>query len=125
MRFRVHPVGRQPVVDTAGLRKGASPMSPRLATPFTRPLRVSLAVVSLLLLQAALATAQPRSDQIEPRAGQWKTWTLSSGSELRLPAPPDAASTKAELTELRRLAGQRDAAAIERIRYWDFWSPSH
>src|SRR5262249_14183339 len=29
------------------------------------------------------------------------------------------------IQELRTLAGQRDAAALERIRYWDFWSPAY
>ena len=50
---------------------------------------------------------------------------LASGQELRLPPPPDAQATATELQELRTLAGQRDAAAHERIRFWDFWAPSH
>ena len=39
--------------------------------------------------------------------------------------PPDAAATAVELQDLRALAAQRDAAVQERIRYWDFSSPSH
>ena len=50
---------------------------------------------------------------------------LKSGSELRLPAPPNAQATTRESEEIRALAGRRDAAALERIRYWDFWSPAH
>ena len=50
---------------------------------------------------------------------------LKSGSELRLRPPPDAQATTSESEELRALAGRRDAAALERIRYWDFWSPAH
>ena len=60
---------------------------------------------------------------IEPGAGGWRTWVLASGKELRLAPPPDAQATATELQELRTLAGQRDAATLERIRYWDFWSP--
>src|SRR5688572_1847206 len=51
--------------------------------------------------------------QVEPNAGSWKTWLLSSGSELRLPPPPGKFDTRDELDELRALAGQRDAAALD------------
>ncbi len=44
---------------------------------------------------------------------------------MRLPRPPDAAATAVELQTLQGLAAQRDAMVQERIRYWDFWSPSH
>ncbi len=74
---------------------------------------------------ASGAEAQATIDPAEPRAGAWKTWVLASGSALRLPAPPDAQATASELQELRTLARQRDAATLERIRHWDFWSPSH
>jgi hypothetical protein len=82
-------------------------------------------VIGLLVGSAAPALAQSRPEPIEPRAGQWKTWVLTSGKDLRLPPPPDAQATAAELQELKRLAGQRDAAALARTRYWDFWSPSY
>lgn len=71
------------------------------------------------------ASAQTVSGPIEPRAGTWKTWVLKSGSELRLPAPPDAQTTSSEIEELRSLAKRRDAAALERIYYWDFSSPAY
>lgn len=71
------------------------------------------------------AVAQTAAGPIEPRAAGWRTWVLTSGKELRLPPPPNAQATATELHELRALARQRDAAARERIRYWDFWSPSH
>jgi len=35
-----------------------------------------------------LALAGSLSAQVEPHAGQWKTWILTSGSEFRLPAHP-------------------------------------
>jgi hypothetical protein len=71
------------------------------------------------------ASAQTVSGPIEPRAGAWKTWVLKSGSELRLPPPPDATATTSEIQEVRVLAGRRDAAVLERIRYWDFSSPAY
>jgi membrane-associated phospholipid phosphatase len=79
----------------------------------------------LLTAVANLASAQTVSGPIEPRAGAWKTWVLKSGSELRLPPPPNAQATTTEIQELRVLAGRRDAAVIERIRYWDFSSPAY
>jgi membrane-associated phospholipid phosphatase len=62
---------------------------------------------------------------IEPTAGSWHTWLLSSGSELRLAPPPDEAATRAELDELQALASRRDAAMLDRIGYWDSGAPSY
>lgn len=85
-----------------------------------------LLFVSFLLIGRALtASAQIAAGPIEPGAGGWRTWVLASGQELRLAPPPDAQATATERQELRALAGQRDAAALERSRYWDFWSPAH
>ena len=71
------------------------------------------------------ASAQTVSGPIEPRAGTWKPWVLKSGSELRLPAPPDAAATEVELAELRALAARRDDDALAQIRYWDAGSAAY
>jgi membrane-associated phospholipid phosphatase len=92
----------------------------------TRGTWLSITLMSLALLGLAYAAAtQPGKDMVEPKAGTWKTWVLASGSELRLPPPPDATATRAELAELKSLAAQRDAGALDRIQYWDFWSPAY
>jgi len=65
------------------------------------------------------------SEQVEPLAGRWKTWILTTGSQLRLPPPPDQAATAAELQELRTLATRRDAAALDRIGFWDSGAPGY
>ena len=84
-----------------------------------------LVCVSLLLAGLMLtASAQTAAGPIEPGAGEWRTWVLTSGKELRLPPPPDTQATATEIQEVQALAGRRDAAALERIRYWDFWSPA-
>ena len=62
---------------------------------------------------------------VEPAAGSWCTWMLGSGRELRLAAPPDEEATRAEIAQLRDLATRRDAAALDRIRYWDAGAPSY
>lgn len=90
-----------------------------------RKLWLLLTCISLLAGVPTTASAQTPTSQIEPRAGTWKPWVLKSGSELRLPAPPNAQATASESEELRALAGRRDAAALERIRYWDFSSPAY
>jgi membrane-associated phospholipid phosphatase len=62
---------------------------------------------------------------IEPEAGSWKTWVLSSGDQLRPEAPPDETATKDELAELQAKVADRDAAALDRISYWDAGSPGY
>src|SRR5215472_4920775 len=74
-------------------------------------------------LPAEHAAAQVMPGPVEPRAGSWKTHVLASGSELRLPAPPDRAAT--QLAELKALAGSRDATALDQISYWDAGWPGY
>ena len=73
--------------------------------------------------QASLAVLPP--SPTEPHAGGWRTWVIAEGSQFRLPPPPDPTATSNEITELKALASQRDAAAILRIGYWDAGSPSY
>lgn len=75
----------------------------------------------LLVLSAGQVAAQ---EQIEPTAGTWRTWLISSGAELRAPPPPDRTATEAELAELRGMAAQR-GPAMTRIVYWDAGGPSY
>jgi membrane-associated phospholipid phosphatase len=65
------------------------------------------------------------SAQIEPNAGEWKTWVLTSGSQFRLPAPPGSHESKEEIEVLEKLAEQRDAAALDLIKFWDAGAPSY
>jgi hypothetical protein len=66
--------------------------------------------------------AAQRTDRVEPGAGQWKTWLLQTTTQLRLPPPPDSA---AEIAAVRAAAGQRDAATLERIAFWDAGSAAY
>ena len=65
------------------------------------------------------------SAQIEPNAGRWKTWVLTSGDQLRLPQPPDEAATRAEIAQLKDIAKQRDAGTLERISWWNAGPPGY
>jgi membrane-associated phospholipid phosphatase len=85
-------------------------------------------IAGLLALVAGptgVAATPARDAQVEPQAGRWHTWVLSSGSQLRPPAPPDAAQTQAELLQLRGFANQRDAPALDAISFWDTGAPSY
>ena len=91
----------------------------------TRVALASLIAASMVAACAATGSGGSASAPVEPRAGTWKTWVIASATEIRVPAPPDTAATAAELAELQRLAAARDAATLERIRYWDAGSPAY
>ena len=76
-----------------------------------------------LAAHGATGPQGPHGGQIEPAAGGWQTWVLSSGRQLRLAPPPSTATT--ETRQLRALAAQRDAAALHLIRYWDAGAPGY
>lgn len=68
---------------------------------------------------------QTSGDQIEPEAGTWGTWVLTSPDEVAPPAPPDAAATAAEVDELIQLASERNAEAEAQVSYWNAGAPSY
>lgn len=85
---------------------------------------VWLAIASVLVLGTAPSTALGKSGSpVEPTAGSWKTWVLTSGGQFRLPAPPDAATTAAELDQLK--AVPRDSTTLDKIAYWDVGAPGY
>src|SRR5437763_8097758 len=87
---------------------------------------VGLTVLSIVAGQSPLHAAQtPAVSPIEPGAGAWRTRVLTSGREIQVPPPPDTSATEAEIQQLRELAPQRDATALDQIRYWDAGAPSY
>ncbi len=54
----------------------------------------------------------------EPRAGTWKTWVLSSPSQIAVPAPPEGSAADAERKELKDLAGRRTPEVEEAVAHW-------
>ena len=83
-----------------------------------------IAIAGFLALAPVLAQT---AAQIEPKAGAWKTWVISSGKDFRVPPPPDAAATRRELDWLKTVTAE--AAADPRIQpqivYWDAGAPSY
>jgi PAP2 superfamily len=106
----------------------AAQWTSRSAAPRTTCTRTSrfgtapLAIVIGLLASTATVSSQPSSGSLDPNASSWRPWVLNSTRELQIAPPAEQAS---ELQQLHAFAKQRDTAALERIRYWDFWSPSH
>jgi membrane-associated phospholipid phosphatase len=76
-------------------------------------------------LMMALITAASLSAQIEPQAGQWKTWVISSGSAFRLPAPPNAAQTAVENQWVKECSTNRTPAVLAQVRFWDSGAPGY
>ncbi|MGH2403164.1 MAG: vanadium-dependent haloperoxidase, partial [bacterium] len=82
-------------------------------------------------IQDPLLVAQGLAD--DAYAGNWKTWILGSGREVRLASPAAAGSPQAatELAQLRRAQLERTAAQIDAARVWDAgpatkrWSEIH
>jgi membrane-associated phospholipid phosphatase len=68
-------------------------------------------------------SADQRCQQIEPSAGSWKTWVLTSGREFRdagaIGPPPSMAATQMELQTVRENVASVNAATLDRIRFWD------
>src|SRR6266571_4054930 len=71
-----------------------------------------------LTLAILMNAGLPRmAAQVEPKAGAWKTWVLTSGSQLRLPPPPDETATRAETEQLRQMESRRDTAMLDRLNF--------
>ncbi|HZS04350.1 MAG TPA: vanadium-dependent haloperoxidase [Blastocatellia bacterium] len=63
--------------------------------------------------------------QVEPQAGRWKTWVLSSGSQFRPTRPPDGLAQEFEIRNLITRTNRRDAAALDAISFWDSGPPGY
>jgi membrane-associated phospholipid phosphatase len=77
------------------------------------------------LISGLLALGGSLSAQVEPHAGQWKTWVIASGSAFRLAAPPDAAATADEIRWVKDCAAGRDQATLAQIHFWDAGAPGY
>jgi len=74
------------------------------------------------LILAALLSTFVIQAQIEPTAGTWKTWFITSGKDYRLPAP---SSYKNEIGAVIEKQKNIDAATMQQIIYWNAGSPGY
>jgi membrane-associated phospholipid phosphatase len=81
---------------------------------------IILAIAALLGLRPLPATAHGTKDDSQ-QVGKWKTFVLSSGSEIAVPPPPaeNSDQTKAELAELQQMQKERTAIANIAIQYYN------
>jgi len=82
-------------------------------------------IVTCLTTQARADAEKPHRAQIEPTAGNWRTWVISSGKDYRAPAPPGYTETKAELKALADLISHNDAQSQQQIEFWDAGAPAY
>jgi hypothetical protein len=70
---------------------------------------MTLALLGIMVLPISGEVANNGS-----KVGQWKTWVLTSSTEIQVPAPPAETSdqTKAELAELRQLQAAKDGISV-------------
>ena len=76
----------------------------------------------LVIFIAINFMADQLSAQVEPTAGNWKTWFISSGKSERLPPPP---SHKDEITQVLSRQQQLDSAGLQQIIYWSAGAPGY
>ena len=75
-----------------------------------RILIVSLLIASFVFTQTPLTKANQEkslqqaqaSNQIEPNAGNWRTWVISSGEDYLVAPPPNPAETQCRIKIARR-----------------------
>ena len=103
-----------------------------------RHLRPGLLLVSSILLVSAAHADKKRTESshfppghqfrfggIEPDAGSWRTWVISSGSAHRPAPPPGFVATKTELMQVRDLVRNLDDEDLAKIAFWDAGSPGY
>ncbi len=76
----------------------------------------------IIFLLAALFNMAHVQAQMEPTAGDWDTWFISSGKDYRLPAP---SSYNTEISQVLSLQEQLDSAGLQQIMYWNAGAPGY
>lgn len=77
---------------------------------------------NLVILGAVLFMAAPLLAQLEPYAGNWTTWFITSGKDFRLPPP---ASYTAEIAQVMAAQQTLDSAGWQQILYWNAGAPGY
>jgi membrane-associated phospholipid phosphatase len=83
------------------------------------------ALVSLVFAMPVHAQNKHAGAPVEPTAGQWHTWVISSGKDYRVPPPPPPQDTRAELRSLEQLIAQNDEQTAAQIKFWDTGAPQY
>lgn len=76
--------------------------------------------IPILLLLIIICTALHA--QVEPGAGKWKTWLISSARDYSLPKPT---SNKNEISQILAIQHSIDKSMLQQITYWNAGPPSY
>jgi membrane-associated phospholipid phosphatase len=76
--------------------------------------------LSILVVTIFLSAHLPA--QVEPAAGNWKTWFITSAKAYRLPPPP---SWKEEVGQVLSRQQELDSAGRQQILYWNAGAPGY
>lgn len=79
-------------------------------------------IKKLTFLLALILMANTLNAQVEPNAGNWKTWFISSGKDFRLPAPT---TKKNEIAEVLAIQQKLDLQGRQNIEFWNAGPPSY
>ncbi len=80
----------------------------------------------LTLGAVIFACALPVPGQsVEPKAGTWKTWIISSAKDFRVPPPPDASATAGELPWLRDAVAETHPSIVNSVTFWSAGAPAY
>lgn len=77
---------------------------------------------SLLIYAFMVAITLHVTAQVEPDAGRWKTWFITSGKTYRLPPPP---AQKEEIAQVVSAQRSLDANGMQQIAYWNAGAPGY
>lgn len=77
---------------------------------------------SLLILLILFFAGYQLPAQVEPAAGNWKTWFITSGKDHRLQSPP---SYKDEIAQVISTQQKMDAKTVQQVIYWNAGDPGY
>jgi hypothetical protein len=80
-------------------------------------MKKTLSILAIFLVNVVHLQAQ-----VEPTAGNWKTWFINSGKDFRLPAP---ASYKNEIATVIEKQKAVDAATMQQVIFWNAGAPGY
>jgi membrane-associated phospholipid phosphatase len=78
----------------------------------------------VVLVSMLPSAGQLVTQRVEPKAGTWKTWVISSASEYRVPPPPDA-KANGELAWMRSAVAEPNLYVADQVKFWDAGAPAY
>src|SRR6266542_3938644 len=74
------------------------------------------------MIFAVVGFPRPVRAQVEPGAGNWKTWVIAVADFRVPPVPVDSTQ---ELDQVRNWTAQRNVSNMTRIVFWDAGPPAY